>query len=164
MSSTFWASIALRSRGRWSRQQGPEGQHLAEHGRRFRQRQRCRRHQRALLSGQYLVHTMAKLVRQRHHVARLAEIVDQHIGVHRRHRRMGECAGYLARTARRIDPAAVEETARNVGHFGRKAVVGGEHRVLGRVPGDRLAGCSGRGALRSQNSSLSSPSQPAFMA
>jgi hypothetical protein len=73
MSSTFCASIALRFLrvGRLGEQRA-EGQHLAEDGGGFGQRQRRRRHQRALRAGQHLMHAVAELVGERHHVARLA--------------------------------------------------------------------------------------------
>ncbi len=68
------------------RQQPLEGQHLAEHARGFRQRQRRRRHQRTVRRRQHLMHAVTQFMRQRHHVARLALIVEQHIGVRRRRR------------------------------------------------------------------------------
>jgi hypothetical protein len=47
-----------------------ERQHLAEHRSRLGQRQRRRRHQRALAGGEHLVHAMAEFMGKRHHVAR----------------------------------------------------------------------------------------------
>src|SRR5690349_22680952 len=47
-------------------QQALEGQHLAEHARGLGERQRRRRHQRALPRRQHLVDAMAELVRERH--------------------------------------------------------------------------------------------------
>ena len=45
---------------------------------------------------QHLMHAVAELVRQRHHVARLALVVEQHIRMRRRHGRMREGARLLA--------------------------------------------------------------------
>ena len=138
MSSTFCASIALRSRRSVVLvEQRAEGQHLAEHRGRLGERQRRRGHQRALAAGQHLVHAMAELVRQRHHVARLAHVVQQHIGMRRRHGRMREGARRLAGPHRRVDPVAVEEGARDLGHVRREAVIGRQHGVLRLVPADR---------------------------
>ena len=58
----------------------------------------------AVRRGQHLMHAVAELVRERHHVARLALIVEQHIRMRRRHGRMREGARRFARTHRRIDP------------------------------------------------------------
>ena len=112
-----------------------EGQHLAEHGGRLGQRQRRRRQQRPLRRRQHLVHAVAQLVRQRHHVARLALVVHEDVGVRRRHRRMREGAGRLALAHRRIDPAAVEEALGDGGHVRREAAVGVEHHRLRVRPG-----------------------------
>ena len=56
-------------------EQRAEGQHLAEHGGGFGERQRCGRHERTVRRGKHLVHAMAELMRERHHVARLTLIV-----------------------------------------------------------------------------------------
>ena len=53
---------------------------------------------------QHLMHAVAEFVRERHHVARLALIIEQHIGMRRRHGRMREGARRLAGPHRRIDP------------------------------------------------------------
>ena len=55
MSSTLAASMALRCFLSGLRQQLAEGQHLAEHVSGLGERQRRRRHQRAVRRGQYLV-------------------------------------------------------------------------------------------------------------
>ena len=83
------------------------------------------------------MHAVAELVRQGHHVPRLALIVHQDIGVSRRHRRMGEGARRLAGTSRGIDPAPVEEAPGNVGHPWREGPIGVEHGVTRLVPRDR---------------------------
>ena len=82
---------------------------------------------------------VAELVRQRHDVARLAEVIDQDVRVRRRRRRMGEGARRLAGPRRRVDPALVEEAPRDVGHARRKAAIGVEHRVARRAPGEDAA-------------------------
>ena len=106
-----------------------EGQHLAEHARGLGERQRRRRHQRAVRRRQHLVHAVAELVRERHHVARLALVVQQHVGVRRRHGRMRERAGRLARPRRRVDPAVLEEALGDRRHLRRERAIGGEHGV-----------------------------------
>ena len=93
-----------------ARQKGAEGQHLAEDAGGFGQRQRRRRHQRAVRRRQHLMHAMAQLMGERHHVARLALVVQQHIRVRGRRGRMREGARRLAGPDRRVDPAIGEET------------------------------------------------------
>ncbi len=58
-----------------------EGQHLAEDGCGFGKRQRGLAHQRALCTGQHLMNAVAEFMGKRHHIPRLAHVVDQHIGV-----------------------------------------------------------------------------------
>src|SRR3546814_12821629 len=77
----------------------------------FGERQRRVGHELALRRRQKLVHAVAELVGERHHVARLAVIVEQEVGMRARHRRMGEGPRRLAWPWRRIDPACVEERA-----------------------------------------------------
>ena len=123
-----------------SRQQPLEGQHLAEHARGFRQRQRRRRHQRAVLRRQHLMHAVAEFMGERHHVARLALIVHQHVRMRRRRGRVRERAGRLAGPHRRIDPAIGEKSLGDAGHFGRESAIGRQHHVLGVGPGDAAGG------------------------
>ena len=148
MSSTFWASIALRSRRSvvWSSSErkvsiSPKTEAVS-----------------ASVSGveaisapcgagQHLVHAMAELVRQRHHVARLAHVVEQHVGMRRRHRRMREGARRLAGPHRRVDPVAVEEVRGDSAISGEKRSIGREHGVLRLVPADRSPAAS-RAAAR----------------
>ena len=120
-------------------QQRLEGQHLAEHRSRLGQRERRRRHQRALAGGEHLMHAMAQFVSERHHVARLALVVEQHVRVRRRRCRVGERARRLAGPHRRVDPPAVEEAARDPRHLRREPAVGVEHQVA-RVRPRHLAG------------------------
>ena len=117
-------------------QQLLEGQHLAEHARGLGQRQRRRRHQRAVRRRQHLMHAVAELVGERHHVARLALVVEHHIGMRRRHGRMREGAGRFSGPRRRIDPAVVEEALGDRRHLRRERAVGGEHGLLRLRPGD----------------------------
>ena len=114
------------------RQQPLEGQHLAEHAGGLRQRQRRRRHQRAVLGRQHLMHAVAEFMGERHHVARLALIIHQHIGMRRRRGRMRERARRLARPHRRIDPAIGEKPLGDVGHLGRETAIGRQHHVPAR--------------------------------
>ena len=133
------------------RQQPLEGQHLAEHAGGLRQRQRRRRHQRAVLRRQHLMHAVAELMGERHHVARLALIVHQHIGMRRRRGRMRERARRLAGPHRRIDPAIGEEPLGDAGHLRREAAIGRQHHVLApRGQAMLPVAANGSGALRSQ--------------
>ena len=79
---------------------------------------------------------MAELMRERHHVARLALVVEQHIGVRRRHRRMREGAGRLAGPHRGVDPVELEELLRDRRHLGGERAIGGEHGLLRLAPAD----------------------------
>ena len=82
--------MARRSRGSFGfRQQGPESQHFAEDRGGLGERQRRRGHQRAIGRRQNLMHAMAEFVGQRHHVARLALVIEQHIRMHGRARSDG---------------------------------------------------------------------------
>ena len=103
-------------------------------------RQRRRRHQRAVLCRQHLMHAVTEFMRERHHVARLALIVHQHVGMRRRRGRMRERARRLAGPHRRIDPAIGEKTLGDIGHLGREAAIGGQHHVPGIGPGDAAGG------------------------
>ena len=91
-------------------EQPAEGQHLAEDARRLRERQRRRGQELPLRRRQPLVHAVAELVRQRHHVALLAEVVEQHVGVHVGHRRVREGARRLARAS---PPASIQPCSKN---------------------------------------------------
>ena len=84
---------------------------------------------------------MAELMGERHHVARLALVVHQHVGMRRRRGRMRERARRLAGPHRRIDPAVGEEALGDVGHARREAAIGRQHHVLRLGPGD----AAGRG-------------------
>ena len=77
-------------------QQRAESQHFAEHRSGFGQGQRGRSHQRALVASKHLMHAVTKFVREGHHIARLAHVVEQHIGMHGGNGRMGESAGRFA--------------------------------------------------------------------
>ena len=68
-----------------------------------------------LRPGQDLMHAMAELMGQGHHVPRLAVVVNQQIWMHTRHRRMRERPAGLARLQPRVDPRVVETiTARSI--------------------------------------------------
>ena len=84
---------------------------------------------------------MAQFMGERHHVARLALIIHQHIRVRRRRGRVREGARRLARPYRRVDPAIGEKPLGNAGHFRRKSAIGRQHHVPGLRPGDH----AGRG-------------------
>ncbi len=117
-------------------QQFAERQHFAEHARGLGERQRRRRHQGAVRRGQHLMHAVAEFVRERHHVARLALIIEQHIRMRRRRGRMRERARRLARPHRRVDPALGKKPLGDRRHFRRERAVGGQHRVHRLGPAD----------------------------
>ena len=83
------------------------------------------------------MHAVAELVRQRHHVARLALVVEQHIRMRRRHGRMRESARLLARAHRRVDPVLLEEAVGDFRHLGRERAISGEHGRARVGPGNR---------------------------
>ncbi len=78
---------------------------------------------------QLLVHAVAELVGQRHHIARPPLVVQQHVRMHRRHRARAEGAAPLARLDRGIDPAPLEEPPGDLGQARVEAGVGAQHRV-----------------------------------
>ena len=75
---------------------------------------------------------------ERHHVARLALVVHQHVGVRGRRGRMREGARRLARAHRRVDPAVGEEALGDIGHLWREAAIGRQHHVARVGPADRV--------------------------
>ncbi len=80
---------------------------------------------------------VTELVRQCHHIARLALVVQQQIGVRARHRRVGKGARRLAGPQRRIDPPPGEKTPADRSHLGREGAVGRQHGLLRFRPGNR---------------------------
>ncbi len=112
-----------------------EGQHFAEHRGGLGQRQRRVGEQRALHRGEALVAAVAKLVGERHHVARATHVVEHQVGVRARYGGMRERARGLARTHRNVDPGLLEERLGGFGELGREAVVGVQHQVYGVGPG-----------------------------
>ncbi len=140
MSSTLAASMALRCfLSVVCGEQLLEGEHLAEHGCRLGQRERRRRHQRPVGRRQHLVHAVAELVRQRHHVARLALVVEQHVRMRRRHGRMREGARLLAGPHGCVDPVLLEEAVGDFRHCRRERAIGGEHGGARRRPTESCA-------------------------
>ena len=115
-------------------QQFAEGQHLAEHRCGFGQCQRGRGQQFALIRRQHLMHTVAQLVGQGHHIARLAQIVQHHIGVHRGDGGVGECARRLAGFHAGINPAVSEKRFGNFGHARIKGGIGLHYGAFGLRP------------------------------
>ena len=85
------------------------------------------------------MHAMAEFMRQRHHIARLALKIDQHIRMRRRHGRMRKRARRLAGSHRRVNPATREEIAGDLGHAWRETGVGAENNVARLIPGIGLA-------------------------
>ncbi len=86
--------------------------------------------------GEHLVHAVTELVRERHHVARAAVVIEQDVWVRRGHGRVREGAARLARPERGIDPRPLEETAADLRHFGAERRVGIEHAAPRRIPVD----------------------------
>ena len=154
MSSTFWASIALRSRRSrvWSSNErkvsiSPNTEAVS-----------------ASVSGvdaisgprapaSTTMHAVAELVGKRHHVARLAHIVEQNVGMHRRHRRVGERAGRLAGlTGRR---SSCGRRVRAISAISGEALVGRQHGVLGVF--HSIVACGVSGGARCDPSGSSTP-------
>ncbi len=117
-------------------EEAAEGQHLAEHARGLGQRQRRRCHQGAVGGRQHLMDAVAEFMRERHHVPRLALIVQQHVRMRRRHGGMREGAGRFAGARRRIDPALAEEAPGDIRHFRREIRIGGQDGVFRLGPRD----------------------------
>ena len=126
MSSTFGGEQRLGAGGgRWcATRAAPWKVSISPKTRRSRQGEGRRGHQGPLPRRQHLVHAMAELVGEGNDVAGLALVVEQHVGVGRGHGRMGEGAGRLAGPDRGVDPALVEEAARDRGHGGGEAGIG----------------------------------------
>ena len=101
-----------------------ERQHFSEYAGGFGKGQRSRGQHLALIGGEYLMHAVAQFMRQRHHVARFAKVIQHHVGVDSGDGRVGEGAGGLAGLYACVDPAFVEERLRQLRQFGRKCGVG----------------------------------------
>ncbi len=125
-------------RGLCRLQQLAEGQHLAEHAGSFGQRQRGGGEHLALARRQHLMHAVAKLMRQRHHVARFAKVVEHHIGMHFGDGGVRKGARGLAGLHARIDPALVEERLGQRCHFRGEGGIGIHHHGPGGGPVDHL--------------------------
>ena len=113
-----------------------EGQHLGKDRGGLGQRQRRVRHQVSAVGGKALVNAVAHLVRQRHHIARLAGEIHQDVGVRGRRDRMREGTRALAGARRRIDPVAGEKRLRKLGHLRVEPGKAVEHKPLRLVPGE----------------------------
>ena len=79
---------------------------------------------------------VAELVGQDHHVARLALVVEQQVGVRAGHRGMGEGPRRLAGADRGVDPVVLEEAPADVRELGREGAVGREYGLDCLVPAD----------------------------
>ena len=128
-------------------QHAPERQHFAKDRGRLGQRQGGRGQHLALSRCKDLMHPMPQLVRERHDVARFAQVVEHDVGMHIRHRGMGKGTGGLARFHRGIDPALVEERLRDVGHARIEPGIGGHDRVARLVPADGAGVFHGQGRV-----------------
>ncbi len=145
-------------------EQRAEGQHLAEDRGRLGQGQRRVGEQRALRARQHLMHAMAQLMGQGHHIAGAAVVVQQDIGMGARRDRMGEGAGRLARARRGIDPALVEEALADGGQLRREGGIGAEHDLLGLLPGNLAVGILRQAArCGPSNRDGPAPNQPALI-
>ena len=115
-------------------QQAPEHQHLAEHAGGLGGGERRVLLEEPPVARQVLVHAVAELVGQGHHVAQVAGVVEQHVGVRRGHRGGREGAAALPRPQLGVDPAAREEALGDLRHLGREVAVGGQHHRARLVP------------------------------
>ncbi len=77
---------------------------------------------------------MAKLMGKGHHVARLAEVVQHHIGMHGRHGRVRKGTWRLAGLHACVDPALGEERLGQLRKLGRKGGIGFRDRLAGVLP------------------------------
>ncbi len=82
------------------------------------------------------MHAMAQLMRQGHHIAGFALVVQQQIGVRAGHGGVGESAGRFAGAHGHVDPVFGEEFAADGGQLRREGVVGILHQRNGIRPGD----------------------------
>ncbi len=121
-----------------------EGEHLAKHACRFRQRQRSGGQQRPLVARKHLVHAVTQFVRQRHDIARLTQVVHENVRMHTRHRCGRERSGRLAGLHRRIDPVLVEKLPGDRGHIRGERAVSLQHDRLGLGPGNDTLGLFGQ--------------------
>ena len=119
-------------------QQRPERQHFPEHAGGFRQGQRRARHQVPLWPGQNLMHPMPKLMRQGHHIPRLAMIIQQKIRMRAGNRRMREGPTRLAGLQPCVDPWLVEEMAADRGQIRAEGGIGIQHLLPRLGPCDQL--------------------------
>ena len=83
---------------------------------------------------------MAEFMGERHHVARLTLVVQQHVRVRRGCGGVRESAWSLAGPHRRIDPAIGEKSLGDPCHLGRKSAIGRQHHVPGVWPADAAGG------------------------
>jgi len=113
---------------------GAEDQHLAKGRGHLGGGQRGVGLQHPLLAREVLVHAVAQLVGQRHHVAGAAGVVHEHVRVHRGDRAGAVGAVALVGLGRRVDPRLAEELAGDVGHLGMEAPVGVQHHLARAVP------------------------------
>ncbi len=120
------------------RQQPFEHQAFAEDGGGLGQGQGGVGQQSAERGGQGLVHSVAQLMGQGQHVAPLAHIVEEDVGVGVGTDRVGIGARRLAAPGPCIDPGVVEEGAGMVGEDGGQAFEGVQHHPLGVVPAVHL--------------------------
>src|SRR3546814_17015369 len=98
----------------------------------------------ALPGGEDLMDAVAELVRQGHHVTRLTLVVEQEIGMRRRHGGMRKGAGRLAGPRRSIDPGVVEEAPADIGKLAGEIGIGAEHGRPRLVPWNRAVVAVGR--------------------
>ncbi len=117
-------------------QQGPEGELFAKDARGFGQRQRRIGEQAALRRRQQLMHPVAKLMGEGHHIADIALIVEQQIGMHARHRRMGEGAWRLAGAHTCINPRFFKELLPQRRQIRRETAIGLKHGITCLAPGN----------------------------
>ncbi len=108
---------------------------LAEDRRGLGGRQRRIGLEQPLGGGQLLVHTVAQLMCQRHHVARSGLVVEQHVRMDRWHGRRAKRAPALAGPDRRVDPSPLEEQGRDVSHAPIEARVSIQDDRARLVPG-----------------------------
>ncbi len=110
-------------------EQALEHERLAEHRRGLGQRQRRRLVEDPLRLGERGVQAVAELVGHGEHVAPAGGEVQQHVGVHARHRVAAEGATALVRAHRGVDPVLVEEAGHDAAGLLGEGAVGVEHQL-----------------------------------
>ena len=75
-----------------------------------------------------------QFMRQRGHIARIAQIIEEDIGIGGGDGRGGECAAALVRQHRRVNPVSSEELLRHLFHPRAEVLEGFKHDIARLLP------------------------------